>query len=122
MDRVPSRRVLVVEDDEAIGDLLGDILDDDYTVLRATGAEAALDILGQQRVDVVLLDYRLPDGSGQEVATQADESGIPMIWITGDPAAVQVLDDDPHLVLPKPFGVLGIKNVLARVLRESPRP
>jgi DNA-binding NtrC family response regulator len=121
MDRVPSRHVLVVEDDEAIGDLLGDILDRDYTVLRATGAEAALDILGRQQVDVVLLDYRLPDGSGQEVANQADESGIPMIWITGDPAAVRVLDDDPHLVLPKPFGLLGIKDVLARMLRDAPR-
>ncbi|OJW19917.1 MAG: hypothetical protein BGO51_03930 [Rhodospirillales bacterium 69-11] len=122
MDRVPSRHVLVVEDDEAISDLLGDILDQDYTVLRATGAEAALDIMGRQRVDVVLLDYRLPDGSGQEVATQADKSGIPMIWITGDPAAVQVLDHDPHLVLPKPFGLLGIKGVLARMLGDSPQP
>ncbi len=100
-----------------IGDLLNDILEDEYGVIRADGAEAALAALARGRVDVVLLDYRLPDGSGQEVAAAADKAGIPMIWITGDPSAVQVLDNDPHLVLPKPFGLLGIKSALSNILK-----
>jgi DNA-binding NtrC family response regulator len=111
-----SPRVLVVEDDPMVGELLEDILGDDYKVVRTSGAMAALSELKKQETDVLLLDYRLPDGSGQEVADAADDAGIPMVWITGDPSAVQVLDDDTHAVLPKPFGLLGVKAALARVL------
>jgi DNA-binding response OmpR family regulator len=110
-------RVLVVEDDPMIGELLEDILGTDYAVVRVAGAAAALSELEKQRTDVLLLDYRLPDGSGQEVADSADRAGIPLVWITGDPSAVQVLTDDTHAVLPKPFGLLGVKAALTKVLK-----
>jgi DNA-binding response OmpR family regulator len=101
-----------------IGDLLEDILATDYEVVRASGAAAALSELEKQRTDVLLLDYRLPDGSGQEVAASADQAGIPLVWITGDPSAMQVLNDDTHAVLPKPFGLLSVKAAVAKVLKR----
>lgn len=58
--------VLVVDDEQDLADLYSHWLSDDYTVRTAYDGEAALDLL-DERVDVVLLDRRMPDLPGDEV-------------------------------------------------------
>jgi CheY-like chemotaxis protein len=82
------RRLLVVEDNAAeqlsISELLG--YDDIEIVAAVTGAEA-LDALGRQPFDCVVLDLRLPDMTGFEVLEKirADEelSDVPVVVFTG---------------------------------------
>lgn len=57
--------VLVVEDEVDLADLYASWLDDEYDVRVANTAEEALEVLDAE-VEVVLLDRRLPDMSGDE--------------------------------------------------------
>lgn len=66
--------VLVVEDETDLADLYASWLDVDYDVLVANTAEDALDIL-DDAVDVVLLDRRLPDLSGDAFLDALRERG-----------------------------------------------
>jgi DNA-binding response OmpR family regulator len=59
-------RVLVVDDDEALTDVYAAWLSNQYVVETATTGETALNNL-DERIDVVLLDRRMPGLSGEEV-------------------------------------------------------
>jgi DNA-binding response OmpR family regulator len=67
--------VLVVEDEEGLAELYQEWLSDDYHVSVAYTASDALDLV-DETVDVVLLDRRLPDGSGSGVLEEIRSSGL----------------------------------------------
>lgn len=61
--------VLIVDDEEMIVKLLGRFLEDGgFEVRTAATGEAALGVLGEERIDAAIVDVRLPDMSGDEVA------------------------------------------------------
>ena len=63
-------KILVVEDDLDIGNLLETLLKKQYEVIRAySGTEAVL-LLEREHVDLLLLDLMLPGISGEEVLTK----------------------------------------------------
>lgn len=66
MTEEPRPVVLVVEDDEALADFYTESLADKYEVRTAYGGPAALDRY-DEAVDIVLLDRRMPEISGDEV-------------------------------------------------------
>jgi two-component system response regulator AtoC len=64
----PSRPVVLVIDDEAgVRESLRIILQDDFEVLEAADGAAALEIVRSRRIDVALLDVRMPGESGPAV-------------------------------------------------------
>ncbi len=86
--RVDPPRILVVDDDPTSLALLGEILDPrGYTVIFSTQGLEALN-LAREGVDLVLLDYQLPDLDGLEVCRRlkADPitAAIPVIFITAN--------------------------------------
>jgi len=107
-------KVLIVDDDEHIGNMLEEILKkEDYTVLRAYSGTEALLVLSRDRPDLVLLDLMLPGLSGEDLLPKIQ--GIPVIVVS---AKVDV-DDKVKLLLggaadyiAKPFDT---KELLARV-------
>jgi signal transduction histidine kinase/CheY-like chemotaxis protein len=76
--RVPSAnngRVLVVEDDKAIEEAIGELLaDEGYDVTCVQTATAARAVLCGRDFDLVMLDLELPDGSGFDVAHAARQT------------------------------------------------
>ena len=69
--------ILIIDDDESLLESYTVLLEDEFQVYTAATAEAGLNILGQEDINVVLLDIRLPDIDGMEVLRQAkatDES------------------------------------------------
>jgi len=76
--------VLIVDDDESIRDTLEAILQKDYTVLKADSGHAALQLVSEKEVQIVLLDLLLPDLNGLEVLKQIKDrfSDIEVIMIT----------------------------------------
>ena len=67
-DRAPPR-ILVVDDDPTSLTLLGEILDPrDFTVIFCTRGQEALK-LAREGVDLLLLDYQLPDLDGLEASS-----------------------------------------------------
>ncbi len=53
--------ILVVDDDDAIRALVGDVLrDDGYTVREASNGRVALEVLHGHRADLIVLDLMMP--------------------------------------------------------------
>lgn len=67
--------VLVVEDEEGLAELYREWLSDEYCVSVAHTAGEALDLVDGSS-DVVLLDRRLPDGSGSGVLEEIRSAGL----------------------------------------------
>ncbi len=66
---VPKPNVLVIDDEPEIVDMYREYLDDSCTVTGATGGEEGLERL-DDHTDVVVLDRRMPEMSGDAVADQ----------------------------------------------------
>jgi len=79
-----SRRVLVVDDDPALAEMLGIVLrGDGFEPTFVADGDAALGAFRRDRPDVVLLDLMLPGTNGLEVCRQIRaESGVPIIMLT----------------------------------------
>lgn len=70
----PDARLLVVDDDRFVRDLLARWLKDEgYACLTADGPAAARHCLERQAVDLVTLDIRMPGGSGLDLLEQIKE-------------------------------------------------
>jgi DNA-binding NtrC family response regulator len=62
--RAGKGKILVVDDDEGMRDLLRTILESDYQVAEAESGAALHKALDHEQPDVVLLDMKLPDANG----------------------------------------------------------
>jgi DNA-binding response OmpR family regulator len=106
----PRRRLLLVEDSEAIRDALSILLEDaGFTVVQAGRGQDALRLAAESRPDLVLLDLGLPDMAGLDVARQmrgdVSMAGVPIVAVTGrdeaaDREACRVAGCDDYLVKP----------------------
>jgi DNA-binding response OmpR family regulator len=117
-------RVLVVEDDPAIGRLLSRSLTDRGDVVTvATDGASGLAIALREQPEVVLLDLGLPDLSGLEVLTMLRAvSQVPVIVITAqddDRTVVKALDSGADDYLVKPFGSEQLAARIRAVLRRA---
>jgi CheY-like chemotaxis protein len=64
-----QRTVLIVDDDETIREFVAwALIDEGYNVLSAADGAAALEVLEQERPDLILLDMRMPIMDGQTFA------------------------------------------------------
>ncbi len=121
-------RILVVDDNESNRDLLSRRLEKkSFRVATASGGRRALDLLGQETFQLVLLDIMMPDMSGIEVLREIRKtrsaSELPVIMATAKADSkdmVEALDLGANDYVTKPidFAVL-----LARVqaqLRNRP--
>jgi PAS domain S-box-containing protein len=66
-DKQQNTRILHVEDDPHLGQILALHLADFASSVQATSVKSALQLLNSQRFDLVILDIGLPDGSGLEL-------------------------------------------------------
>jgi DNA-binding NtrC family response regulator len=71
-----SVRVLLVDEDDAVLDITRQFLereDDSLDVSTATSVEAALERIGDDPLDVVISDYKMPHMNGVEFAGEVHE-------------------------------------------------
>ena len=84
--------VLVVDDDIAVCRIIHRMLSDEqYKVETSQSVADALQAIEQESFDVYVIDYKLPDGSGFDVAERIRSKWgpAPIIFISGyDPSAV----------------------------------
>ncbi|SHJ27494.1 DNA-binding response regulator, OmpR family, contains REC and winged-helix (wHTH) domain [Clostridium cavendishii DSM 21758] len=112
-----SKRILVVEDDKEINELICDILkQNEYEVDYAFNGMAGLKLLRDEKFDLLILDVMLPYKSGDEVLRELREfSNLPVIIISAK-GLVQTKVDLLRLgaddYITKPF---DLEEILARV-------
>lgn len=87
MDVSPSKKIVYIEDDPEMIDLVELILNrHGFNVTGAHGGRQGIDVVHQQSPDLILLDLMMPDLDGWDVYQQlkSDESTskIPVIVIT----------------------------------------
>ncbi|MCR5715949.1 MAG: response regulator [Lachnospiraceae bacterium] len=82
-----KHRILIVDDDAIILRTMEVWLNDRYNVYMVNSGKDALDFLSSQQVDLILLDYEMPEMSGPEVMLTLQESpelcDIPVMFLTG---------------------------------------
>jgi signal transduction histidine kinase len=84
--RLPQTRILVVDDEEHVRELLRDILEaEGYGVTLAEGGREALSLFGREHFDALFTDVGMPEMSGWELsrAVRARRHDIPIAVITG---------------------------------------
>jgi DNA-binding response OmpR family regulator len=115
--------ILAVDDDPAIGKLIAGYLgENEFRVITAaTGAEMAR-ALEERAIDLVLLDLRLPDEDGMQLARQLrEESAIPIIILTGrqdEADRIMGLELGADDYLTKPFSPRELLARIRAVLRR----
>ncbi|HZK66327.1 MAG TPA: response regulator [Chloroflexota bacterium] len=82
-----DRRILVVDDDEAIRQMVGALLEEEgYQVGLAQNGEEAMRLVRQESFDLVVLDIMMPVMDGWEVASRMlcedKTKDIPIVFLT----------------------------------------
>lgn len=119
-------RVLVVDDDAELRDLLTRALERDGHVVAAAGSLAAARGRLTDGVDVIVLDLALPDGEGPTLCRElrAQASPVPVLMLTAHteiPTRVRSLDAGADDFLGKPFSVAELRaRVRALGRRRAP--
>lgn len=105
-----AKKILLVEDEEAVRELEKFILEaEGYEVVEARDGLEGLTKAEFRKPDLILLDLMMPDVSGGrmlgEMKRHPSTSGIPIIVVTGKPDAHQMFDDaiGSENVVMKPF-------------------
>ncbi len=114
-----GKRVLLVDDDAALREMLAEQLrlHEEFVIDTAENGAAALESVRNDYVDVVILDVGLPDMDGREVCRLMRRAGVkaPIIMLTGadtDADTILGLDSGANDYVTKPFR-LGV--LLARL-------
>jgi len=121
----PGRRVLLVEDDASVGEMVEAMLCDlGHEVLRAEAAAPALSILKKPgRIDLMLTDLIMPGGvNGVELARAAVElrPGLPVILTSGYTGeALGEAAAAPWPLLPKPYPAETLASLIEAVMGKA---
>jgi CheY-like chemotaxis protein len=114
--------VLVVEDEFGIAELLDTVLTDEgHRVRTAMNGKEGLDLLAQERPDLVLSDYMMPvmDGAAMLGAIAADPGlrSIPVVMMSSmSEMAVAERCSGYVTFMHKPFKLDELLDVVGRVL------
>lgn len=126
-----SRRILVVEDETPIRDMITFVLEqNEFTVIEAENFEQAQKKIAEPYPDLILLDWMLPGGTGIKLAKSLKQNeytrNIPIIMLTArgeEEDKVKGFDAGIDDYVTKPFSpkelIARIKAVIRRVSPTS---
>ncbi len=120
----PSPKILVVDDEQAVLDLLVyNLSKAHYRVLTAADGRQALDLASREQPDLILLDLMLPEVDGLDVCRELRRtSKVPIIMITArgeevDRVVGLELGADDYVC--KPFSMRELMARAKAVLRRA---
>jgi DNA-binding NtrC family response regulator len=120
------RRLLVVDDEPLILEVLTEHFKSDYDVETALNGADALGAILRARPDVVMLDINMPRMNGVQVLKdikQIDDS-IAVIMVTANEQvamAADALRNGAFGYVPKPFDFRYLDHMLATIFDRLPR-
>lgn len=122
----PSLRVLVVDDELLLRWSLSEVLKrHGHTVVEATSARTCREAMeDEERIDVVLLDFRLPDSQTldllREIRSRRPRAAVVLMTAYG---AAEVVEDALALgasrVITKPFDMNAVEDLVQRAHRDA---
>ncbi len=124
--KVPTARILVIDDDPAVVDTLVTLLGEEgYGVSSAVTSDEGLRLFILSHPDLVLLDIALPGMNGIEMLKRirsiAPTARVVMVSGVTDPArAREALELGALAWVDKPFDLAYLKRVVAMALQDKP--
>ena len=118
---VPRKRILIVDDEPLIIEVLAEHFKTNYDIESAVNGTEALAAVLRQRPDLMLLDINMPRMNGVEVlkdVKKIDES-IAVIMVTANEQvslAADALKSGAFGYVPKPFDFRYLDHMLASIL------
>jgi two-component system NtrC family sensor kinase len=121
---IPSRRLLVVDDEPGIREVLQELLTElGYTVDTAANGQEAMQRIENDHFDLLISDLCMPEMDGQELHRHIREkdAGLArrMIFLTGDtvsPKSREFLESTGTRWLGKPFNIRNVEETVRTVL------
>jgi PAS domain S-box-containing protein len=119
-----SRTVLVVDDDAGVREVTSAMLSErGFRVIEAGSGGLALDLLRQEAIDLLLVDYAMPGMNGAETAAAARhmKPNLPILFVTGyaDLTALKEVGEDS--IIQKPFRDEELERKVNRALSQQPQ-
>jgi CheY-like chemotaxis protein len=120
-DRVLRRRILLVEDEGLVRELIGRLLArDEHAVVEANNGAEAFSLFTRNRFDLVMTDFEIPFMKGNELAARIKQlaPSQPILMITA--YGKRPGPDNPvDAVLNKPVDLDHLRTAIARLLPEE---
>jgi DNA-binding NtrC family response regulator len=119
-----SKRILIVDDNEVIQDILKQFLGRGYSVDTVGNASSALAAVIQKSPDAILLDVRMPGVDGLSLLKSLRDVGVrtPIFVMTGydsTQVAVEAMEFGATGYLPKPFDLMHLDRLLTQALDQA---
>jgi two-component system NtrC family response regulator len=116
-------KILIVDDEADLRQMLKSILEDDYTVTQAEDGASLQKCFSQDAPDVVLLDLKLPDANGLDLLPQIKKTwpDTEVIVLTGEAtfeAAVQATKRGAYHFINKPFDTQALQVTIDRAIEN----
>jgi DNA-binding response OmpR family regulator len=120
------RRILVVEDDESVRQLLARQLGTEYEVQQAADAQQALQVLGAMKPlpDLIICDVMMPGMTGVQFAKQLkgtnEYKAVPIIFLTARTGALDVIEGinaGARHYITKPFNMKYLLDKVAKAMK-----
>lgn len=117
--RAAGVRLLVVDDDDAVRQILVDGLRlEGFEVAEAADGETGLQALRRETPDALVVDYAMPGMNGAEVAKQARalRPGLPVVFCSGYADTLALDDIEDALLVRKPVVVSALGRTVADLI------
>jgi CheY-like chemotaxis protein len=119
-------RVLVVDDDRAVREVMSLILQSlDAEVHAVSDAAQALGLLQRQAFDILFVDFHMPVISGLELSSMVRplHPAVPIVLVTGDPPSPAAAERAGITrILSKPFALREVMTCLTDALHAAEPP
>ena len=120
------KRVLVVDDEPQLAEVVREFLGDRYDVEVANSGPEAIAAFRRRRPDVVFLDIRMPGPNGLEVLRilRETDATVPVIMVTVDTEVgmmQECLREGAFAYVPKPFDLNYMEHMAALATQQVRR-
>ncbi len=115
-------RILVIDDDETILDLLKDTLSADYTIATAHDSLEGVELMMSERFDLMIIDLGMPVLDGVEligkIRANSPFDKIPILVLSAYPELRSRLRGaDVQAIMAKPFSIDQLQRTVAKIIQ-----
>ncbi|MCB2338828.1 response regulator transcription factor [Clostridium estertheticum] len=115
--------ILIVEDDTTLNSgIMLSLRQNDVDIYQAYNVKQAKQILCEKKIELIILDVNLPDGSGFELCKEIrQESQVPIIFLTANDMEIDIvtgleIGGDDYII--KPFSLIVLRARVRAILRR----
>jgi CheY-like chemotaxis protein len=117
--KTPTKHILVIDDEPGVREACRLMLDiDGHAVTEARNGIEGLALFARDQFDLVMIDFAMPGMNGGQLAVKLKQlaPSQPILMITGYAKELTVSRNPVDAILPKPFSLSELRQVLAQLL------